>query len=41
MPAFNGMLTAIVQSSNQEGEIIIEASAKGVKKGVLKIPVRK
>ncbi len=41
MPAFNGILTAIVQSANEEGEIIIEASAKGVKKGVLKIPVRK
>lgn len=41
MPAFNGMLTAIVQSANEEGELIIEASAKGVRKGTLTIPVTK
>ena len=33
MPVFNGQLTAIVQSSEQAGEIVIEAKANGVKGG--------
>jgi len=35
MPAFSGQLTAIVQSSEQAGEIVFEAKAKGVKSGKL------
>lgn len=37
MKVFNGMMTAIVSSSEEPGEIILEASAKGLKKAVLKI----
>jgi len=37
MPLFNGMLTAIVQSSEKAGKIRFEASAKGIKKGVLEL----
>lgn len=33
MHLFSGMLTAIVQSNGQKGEIILEAKAKGVKSG--------
>lgn len=35
MHAFNGMLTAIIQSSEQPGQIILEAKARGVKAGSL------
>ena len=35
MPAFSGQLTAIVQMTEQPGEIIFEAKAKGVKSGKL------
>lgn len=37
MKVFNGMMTAIVSSSEEPGEIILEASSKGLKKAVLKI----
>lgn len=37
MKAFYGMMTAIVQSEEEAGEITLEATAKGLKKGVLKI----
>ena len=37
MHMFNGKLTAIVQSSEKKGEIILTAQAKGLKSGVLKI----
>lgn len=37
MKAFYGMVTAIVQSEEEAGEITLEATAKGLKKGVLKI----
>lgn len=37
MKAFYGMMTAIVQSEEETGEITLEATAKGLKKGVLKI----
>lgn len=37
MPLFNGMLTAIVQAGEMPGEIIFEASAKGVKGGKMKL----
>ena len=35
MPACSGQLTAIVQMTEQPGEIIFEAKAKGVKSGKL------
>jgi len=35
MPAFSGQLTAIVQAGETEGEITLEAKAKGVKTGKL------
>lgn len=37
MKVFNGMMTAIVSSSEEPGEIVLEASSKGLKKAVLKI----
>lgn len=37
MHLFNGMLTAIVQSTEKPGEITLEASMKGVKKTSIKI----
>lgn len=37
MKVFSGMMTAIVSSSEEPGEIILEASSKGLKKAVLKI----
>ncbi len=33
MTLFNGMLTAIIQTTDKAGNIILEASAKGVKNG--------
>ena len=33
MPVFNGQLTAIVQSTEQSGEIVFEAKAKGLRTG--------
>ena len=37
MHLFNGMMTAIVQSTDEPGEITLEASMKGVKKGKIVI----
>ena len=37
MKVFNGMMTAIVSSSDKPGKIILEASGKGLTKGVLEI----
>ena len=37
MHLFSGQLTVLVQSSEQAGEITVEVSGKGVKKGILKI----
>jgi beta-galactosidase len=37
MHVFSGMMTAIVSSSEEPGEIILEASSKGLKKGVIVI----
>lgn len=41
MHAFSGMLTVIVQSGEEAGEIELQASAKGVKTGKKKIEVKK
>ena len=41
MPAFKGMLTAIVQSSEIPGNIRFEATAKGLKSGVLELESKK
>ena len=35
MPLFSGQLTTLVQAGETEGEIVLEATAKGVKKGRL------
>ncbi|GAB1416956.1 beta-galactosidase GalB [Paludibacter sp.] len=40
MHAFNGQLTAIVQSNTQNGEITLEATAKGLKKSTILIKVQ-
>lgn len=37
MHVFSGMMTAIVSSSEEPGDIIIEATSKGLKKGVIVI----
>ena len=37
MKVFSGMMTAIVQSTDEPGEITLEATAKGLKKAVLKL----
>lgn len=37
MKVFSGMMTAIVSSTEQPGKIIVEATGKGLKKGVLNI----
>jgi beta-galactosidase len=37
MPLFNGQLTAIIQASEDSGDIIVEATAKGIGKGRLVI----
>lgn len=39
MNAFNGQLTTIVQSGEKSGELTLEAKAKGLKTGVLKINI--
>jgi len=41
MPLFNGQLTTIIQADDKDGEILIEATAKGVQKGRVKLTVRK
>lgn len=40
MHLFGGQLTAIVQNNGNPGEIIVEASAKGLKKCTLALPVK-
>lgn len=40
MHAFGGMLTVIVQSGEKAGDIELQATAKGVKSGNLRIPVK-
>ncbi|MBR8720158.1 Beta-galactosidase BoGH2A [Bacteroides pyogenes] len=40
MKVFNGMMTAVVSSSEKEGEIILEAAGKGLKKGTVTITSR-
>lgn len=37
MPLFSGQLTTILQAGEQQGEIVLEATGKGVKKGRLTI----
>jgi beta-galactosidase len=37
MHVFSGMMTAIVSSSEEPGEIVLEASSKGLKKAVIVI----
>ena len=37
MKVFNGMMTAVVSSTEQPGKIVLEATGKGLKKGVLNI----
>jgi len=41
MPAFSGQLTTIVQAGEEEGKIILEAKAKGIKSAVIEIDVKK
>ncbi len=40
MKVFSGMMTAIVSSTEQPGKITLEATGKGLKKGVLIIESR-
>lgn len=40
MHAFGGMLTVIVQSGEKTGEIELRATAKGIKTGTIRIPVK-
>lgn len=40
MHAFGGMLTVIVQSGKKTGEIELQATAKGIKTGTIRIPVK-
>lgn len=40
MHAFGGMLTVIVQSGEETGEIELQATAKGIKTGTIRIPVK-
>lgn len=40
MHAFGGMLTVIVQSGEKVGDIGLQATAKGVKAGIIRIPVK-
>lgn len=40
MHAFGGMLTVIVQSGEKTGEIGLQATAKGIKTGTIRIPVK-
>ena len=37
MKVFSGMMTAIVSSSEEPGDIVLEASAKGLKKAVITV----
>ena len=40
MHAFGGMLTVIVQAGEKTGEIELQATAKGIKTGTIRIPVK-
>lgn len=40
MHAFGGMLTVIIQSGEKVGDIELQATAKGVKAGIIRIPVK-
>ena len=40
MHAFGGMLTVIVQSGEKVGDIELQATAKGVEAGIIRIPVK-
>lgn len=40
MHSFGGMLTVIVQSGEKTGEIELQATAKGIKTGTIRIPVK-
>lgn len=40
MHTFNGMLTAIVQSGETAGEIVLTAKASGVKAGNIRIQTK-
>lgn len=40
MHAFGGMFTVIVQSGEKTGEIELQATAKGIKTGTIRIPVK-
>lgn len=40
MHAFGGMLTVIIQSGEKTGEIELQATAKGIKTGTIRIPVK-
>ena len=37
MKVFSGMMTAIVSSTEEPGEIILEATSKGLKKAVIRL----
>ena len=37
MKLFSGMMTVLIGSTEDEGEIVVEASARGLKKCVLKL----
>ena len=41
MKVFSGMMTAIVSSSEEPGEIVLEASSKGLRKGVIVITTQR
>lgn len=41
MPLFSGQLTTIVQAGDTDGEILIEATAKGLKKGSVTVTAKK
>jgi len=41
MPAFSGQLTSIVQATEEEGKIVFEAKAKGLKSAIIEIEVKK
>lgn len=40
MPAFNGQLTSIVQAGENNGKLIFEAKAKGLKSAVIEIDIK-
>ncbi|NDW10722.1 beta-galactosidase GalB [Dysgonomonas sp. 520] len=40
MSAFNGQLTTILQAGEKTGELVLEAKAKGLKTGVIKINIK-